>query len=210
MTLKKKTSKGRLSGMIRTVTLLAACFFCAFPKSYSQGYVQDYNSIGVSVAILNHHADVLDNRENATRYLSQMALLNYNVSISPLFNFHQQLGIGYLQNASDAEDFWTKSELYNYSLGFSLNAPKFFARKYSSRINPYGNVGYQFNYHPQSSASCTTKIISNFLVGGGLSYQLNDHLVVYSQLNLRQRFGSDFQTTFQTQFGINAVIIRKD
>lgn len=209
MILKKKILKGRLNDMIR-LALLSFILFCPGFTLKGQGYVQDYNSVGVSVAILNHHADVLDNRENATRYLSQMAMLNYSLSISPLFDFHQQLGMGYLQNASDAENFWTKSQLYNYSLGFSLNAPKFFARKYSSRINPYGHVGYQFNYHQQSSASRTTKIIGNFLVGGGLSYQLNNQLAIFSQLNLRQRFGNDFETTFQTQFGLNAIMMQKN
>jgi len=173
-----------------------------------QGYVQDYNSAGISLAIINHHAPILDNRENATRYLSHVAHLNYGISISRLFNFHQQLGIGSLQNASIQEKFWTKSALYSYGIGLSLNAPKFFYRKYDSRINPYGNVGYQFNYHANSSVSRNTQIISNFMVGGGLSYQINDYIAVFTQLNLRQRFGSDFQTTFQTQLGLNTLIIK--
>ena len=188
--------------------ILSLYTILAFISLNGQGYVQDYNSMGVSMGIINHHAAVLDNRENATSFLSHFAKLNYNKSISPLFNFHQQLGMGYYQNASIAEPFWTKSQVYNYSLGISLNVPKFFVRTYHSKVSPYAHFGYQFAYHIKTSVSRHTSIVSDFLVGGGVSYQINDYFSIYTQLNIGQRLGLDFQTTLQTQIGVNATLIK--
>lgn len=193
--------------MYKLVLSIILTIFC-FQYANSQGYVQDYKNIGFAVNVTNHHAAVLDNRENQTKYLSYLANMSYGIPISTLFNFNQQVGLGYLQNASTTEKYWTKSAQYAYGLGLSLNVPKFFVRKFSSSVIPYGNVGYKFNYFTETSASRPNKIVSEFVVGGGISYQISPYLAGFAQFNLGQRFGSDFQTSFQTQLGINALVVK--
>ena len=151
----------------------------------------------------------MDNRENKTHFLSYLANVSYGIPLSAIFNFNQQIGFGYLQNASTSEKYWTKSAQYSYGIGLSLNVPKFFVRKYSGKLIPYGNVGYKFNYFEETSASRPNSIITEFTVGGGMSYQISPLLAAFTQFNLAQRFGSDFQTSFQTQIGINAVLVKR-
>lgn len=174
----------------------------------SQGYVQDYNHFGTSLSIKNHHASILDNRENQTKFLSYSSNFNYSISISPLFNFNQQASMGFLQNASVLEDLWTKSSHISYSVGLSMNVPKFFARKFQGKVIPFANAGYCFNYYKLTSISRPNTIVSEFLVGGGVSIPLNNYLNCFAQTNINQRLGSDFQTSFNSQLGLNLLIIK--
>lgn len=184
-------------------------FFYITSEVWSQGFLQHYNSLGINLGVVNYHSPVLDNRENKTNYLSFSTAVSYNSAISPLFNFNQMLQFGNLQNASNNEPFWNKSQFLSYNIGFSLNLFKFFDRKFDAKLVPFLNTGYGFNYFLQTSASRPNPIVSNFKVGAGASYAINDYLAAFVQYNIHQRLGNDFKTGIESQFGLLATLVKK-
>jgi len=182
--------------------------FSVVNSAFTQGYISEYKSISASFGVSNYHATVLDNRANNSSFLSYTALMGYHIPLSALFNFNQQLGFGTLQNADTTEVFWTKANQFSYALGLTMNVPKFFARGYNKAIIPFALVNYQFNYFDKTSISRPKNLSTQFNVGGGVSWQINDNLGVYTQLVLGQRLGADFKTSINTQIGLQALIYK--
>ncbi len=175
-------------------------------NSNGQGYITDYKSAGIGFTVTNYHSNLLDNRENISNYLSYDVNASYNFALSRIFNFNQLIGIGTLQNASKYEQFWQNTLKINYNAGLSLNIFKFFKRNYEGKFVPYGAVNYQLNYFDKTAFSRPKQLLSQFNYGGGISYQINDNLGVYTQFQLGQRIGADFKSSFNTQFGLLAIL----
>jgi len=134
--------------------------------------------------------------------------MGYHIPLSSLFNFNQQLGFGVLQNADTTEVYWTNSNQFSYSLGLTMNIPKFFSRGYRKNFVPYALASYQFNYFNTISNSRPKNLMTQLNIGGGVSYQLSDYLGIYTQLVLGQRLGADFKTSFNMQLGLQALIYK--